>query len=355
MKSTSFLLGALLLAGLSPAQDPTPPAEGKKPAQAAQPAYGAKAVYPLDVCVVSGETIDASAVTVEAGGRSFKLCCDKCSAKLEKDVATYTKKLDEAIVAQQLPRYPLNTCPVSGEKLGGMGETTQLVVDGTLVQLCCAKCSKKATAEGAAIAQKVRDAAFAAQSAKYALKTCPVSGKDLGAQAVNTMFGTTLVRTCCPKCIAAIEKEPAKYLAKLAPAAAPAKEAAGSKEGGKEGKKDGEECCAADGGCAGGAVASAPADGEAKSGCCQDAKATEKPAEKAGGCCEDAKATGKPAEKPAEKAGCCCEGAKATDKQAEKKADCCEEAKSAGTKDSGKPAEKKAEKPAPKEPEKKIG
>src|SRR5262245_15165148 len=247
MKTTSLLVGALLLAGFLPAQNP-PAAEAKKPAQE-KPAYATKAVYPLGTCVVSGEALDADAVTVEVGGRSFKLCCDKCKTKLEKDTATYTKKLDEAIIAQQLPRYPLTTCPVSGEKLGGMGEPAQVVVDGTLVQMCCAKCTKKVTAEAAAMAQKVRDAAFAAQSAKYPLKTCPVSGKELGTDAVNTMFGTTLVKTCCPKCVAAIEKDPAKYLGMLA--TPPAKDAAGNKEGKeggkegkKEGKKDGEDCCA---------------------------------------------------------------------------------------------------------------
>ena len=337
MKSTSFLVGALLLAGLLPAQNPTP-AEAKKPAQD-KPAYAVKAVYPLDTCVVSGEKLDADAVTVEAGGRTFKLCCDKCSSKLQKDTATYTKKLDDAIIAQQLPRYPLTTCPVSGEKLGGMGEPAQVVVDGTLVQMCCAKCTKKVTAEAAAMAQKVRDAAFAAQSAKYPLKTCPVSGKELGADAVSTMFGTTLVKTCCAKCVATIEKDPAKYLDKLAPAATPTKDAAGGKEGKekegkKDGGKDGEDCCAE------------PA-GDAKTACCQDQKAGEKTAAKSC-CCQDSKAT-----KTGEKSECCQDG-KAAEKTAEKPG-CCEEAKPAGTKTDGKPAEKKTDKPAAKEPEKKIG
>jgi hypothetical protein len=202
-----------------------------------------------------------------------------------------------------------------------MGEPARVVVDGTLVQMCCAKCTKKVTAEAAAMAQKVRDAAFAAQSAKYPLKTCPVSGKELGADAVSTMFGTTLVKTCCAKCVATIEKDPAKYLDKLAPAAAPAKDAAGGKEGKekegkKDGGKDGEDCCAE------------PAAGDAKAGCCQDAKLGEKAC-----CCQDGKATPKAGEKPG----------------------CCEEAKPAGAKTDGKPAEKKTDKPAAKEPEKKIG
>jgi hypothetical protein len=332
MKKIITLFGVLLLAGLASAQNPTPAGEAKQPAPAAaQAVYGTKALYPLNTCVVTDEELEGEGTTVEAGGRTFKLCCKKCTAKLEKDVATYAKKVDAAIVAAQLPKYPLNTCPVSGEKLGGMGEPVRIVVDGTLVQLCCAKCTKQATSESAAMAMKVRDAAFAQQMAKYPLKTCVVTGKELGADAVNTMFGTTLVRTCCPKCVAAIEKEPAKFIAKLAPAAG--KDAPGKEVKKGDGGKDGEDCCAEHGaaGC-GNCVPAAGVKAEAKTGCCQEAKAGEAKT----GCCQEAKA----GEKPTGAKVDCCEGEKAT----------------------GKPAEAKTEKPAPAkepakqaEPQKKVG
>jgi hypothetical protein len=203
-------------------------------------------------------------------------------AKVQKDPETFAKKLDDGIIAQQLPTYALATCPVSGEKLGGMGEPVNVVIDGTLVRLCCPKCAKKATADSAATVQKVRDAAYAAQKAKYAAKTCPVSGKELGTDAVDTMFGTTLVRTCCPKCVAAIEKDPAKYLSKSAPASG--KDAAGEHKEGKakgDSGKDGESCCGESCSCCG---ACAPATGatkaEKKADCCEDKKA-DKPKEPA--------------------------------------------------------------------------
>jgi hypothetical protein len=294
MKSTFFLVGALLLAGLSSAQNPKPAVEGQKPA-ATKSAYQTKAAfYPLNTCVVSGEELegDEEPVTFEAGGRTFRTCCKKCMGKVQKAPEDFVKKLDAAVIAQQLPTYPLGTCPVSGEKLGGMGEPTQVVLDGTLVQLCCPKCVKKATADSAAMAQKVRDAAFTAQMAKYPLKTCPVSGKELGADAVNTMFGTTLVRTCCEKCVAAIEKDPAKYMSKMTAAPAAGKDAAGGKEAKEkkgDGGKDGESCCGGDGACCGNCAPPASVGakaGEKKADCCEgekaktDAKKTDKPAPK---------------------------------------------------------------------------
>ncbi len=41
------------------------------------------------------------------------------------------------------PAYPLDTCVVSGEKLGSMGENYELEHNGQKVVLCCKSCLKK--------------------------------------------------------------------------------------------------------------------------------------------------------------------------------------------------------------------
>ena len=38
--------------------------------------------------------------------------------------------------------YPLNTCVVSGDKLGAMGENTVFVYEGQEIKLCCKDCKK---------------------------------------------------------------------------------------------------------------------------------------------------------------------------------------------------------------------
>jgi len=43
--------------------------------------------------------------------------------------------------------YPLDTCVVSGEKLGSMGEPVVVTHNGTEVKLCCKGCIKKFEAE----------------------------------------------------------------------------------------------------------------------------------------------------------------------------------------------------------------
>lgn len=154
-------------------------------------------------------------MTFQVDGSTFKTCCDKCKAKVEKDPAAFKAKLEEATAKMQAMVYPLTECVISGEKLGGMGEPVKLVLDGTLVELCCKHCTAKAKAKPAELAAKVVAAAHAQQAAKYPLATCIVSGEKLEADAKDVMFGTTLVRTCCDKCAAKVAENPTKYMAML--------------------------------------------------------------------------------------------------------------------------------------------
>lgn len=63
-----------------------------------------------------------------------------------------------------------------------------------------------------------------AQLPSYPLKTCLVSGDDLGGmgETVNTLYGDRLVRFCCKGCLRSFNKNPGKYLPKLEVPAKPA-------------------------------------------------------------------------------------------------------------------------------------
>jgi len=63
-----------------------------------------------------------------------------------------------------------------------------------------------------------------AQIPSYPLKTCLVSGDDLGGmgEPVNTLYGDRLVRFCCKGCVKSFNKNPGKYLPKLEAPAKPA-------------------------------------------------------------------------------------------------------------------------------------
>src|SRR5689334_11431667 len=104
------------------------------------------------------------------------------------------------IIAAQKPSYPLDTCPISGEKLGK--DAVDNVKDGHLVRTCCSKCSAKVDA---AAIKKVEDAVIAAQLKSYPMENC-LCGEKLGDKAVNHVVGTRLVRCCSPECANMMEK-----------------------------------------------------------------------------------------------------------------------------------------------------
>ena len=102
--------------------------------------------YPLDHCVVSGQKLGSKGepVVYNYKGREIKFCCKGCVGVFEKDPAKYIKMIDEAIIKQQTPTYPLTTCPVTGDKLGGkMGKPVDYVYNNRLVRFCCPGCIAK--------------------------------------------------------------------------------------------------------------------------------------------------------------------------------------------------------------------
>lgn len=54
--------------------------------------------------------------------------------------------------------YPLDTCAVSGEKLGGMGDPYVFVHEGQEIKLCCKGCLKDFKKEPAKYLKKVAEA-----------------------------------------------------------------------------------------------------------------------------------------------------------------------------------------------------
>jgi hypothetical protein len=198
----------------------------KAAAPAADPAADAKVIaaqlpsYPLTTCPISNEALDAMGKPFELvhEGRLVRLCCKSCVKEFKKDPAASAavlKSIDEGVIAAQKASYPLTTCPVSGEELGSMGEPLDVVQGTRLVRLCCKGCLKGVQKDPGAALAKVDAALIEQQKKSYPLTTCLVSGEELGADAVDHLYGVRLTRFCCEKCIAGFTKEPAKYLATL--------------------------------------------------------------------------------------------------------------------------------------------
>ena len=129
-------------------------------AKPAAPSWKATDAYPLDTCVVSGRPFAGDKMrVVEVEGRKVKLCSPECAEKLQKEPQVYLAKLDRAVVDTQQFDYPLDACPISGKKLGSMGEPVKVVLNNHLVQLCCKGCTAKAMAKKDDLVQDLQAAA----------------------------------------------------------------------------------------------------------------------------------------------------------------------------------------------------
>ncbi len=270
MKTLILAITTLIALGLGTtltAQDAADAAAKQQPTWTSVPAA-------LDTCIVSGRALKAEkTVTFEAGGRTFQTCCKRCKGKVEKDPAAFVEKLDAAIVAAQAAHYPLDKCPVSGK--ANSAKSKDVVANDILVRVCCGKCAKKVAADPAKYAQKVQTAARDQQAKSYPLATCVVSGDEVDAKdAVEVMYGTTLVRLCCEDCIDGFKKSPTKYLTALHDAAAKAEKKADKGGDGADGANT--SCCSSAASTSGGSCCSSkakPAEKAAAGGCCSEKSA----------------------------------------------------------------------------------
>lgn len=192
--------------------------------------------YPMTTCVVSGRALGANSVTAMHEDTLVRFCCNGCKDTFTKAPTTYLARLatakaasfgnidlgteswtDEqtaAFVAEQKPDYPLTTCPVSGKPIED-GKAIDLVLEGTLVRLCCNQCVDAAKKDATTIVTQVQSAAFTAQKSNYPLATCAISGKPLGDRSASTMVGTVLVRTCTTTCAKHIAEQRAQITATI--------------------------------------------------------------------------------------------------------------------------------------------
>lgn len=172
--------------------------------------------YPIGTCIVTGERLEADALNHVHNNRLVRLANADAVAAFMADPKKHLDLLDKRIVESQLPDYPMDKCPVGGP-LGSMGEPVNFIYMNRLVRFCCAPCEASLVNEPGKYLAKL-DAAYAEkQRANYAIDTCVVTGAKLGSmgEPAEVVAGTTLVRLCCESCLPKFRANPAEYLAKL--------------------------------------------------------------------------------------------------------------------------------------------
>lgn len=158
-------------------------------------------------------TVAAMTLTLSTSFAQDPKPAGKPDAKPAAVALTPAKVDDKAVLASEKPAYPLTTCPISGEALGK--DAIDVVAGGHLVRVCCPKCAAKVEKDPAAYREKVVAAVIQAQKASYPLTKCPVTGEELGKDAFDHVYGTRLVRLKDKATVAAFEKDAAAAMAKV--------------------------------------------------------------------------------------------------------------------------------------------
>jgi YHS domain-containing protein len=110
--------------------------------------------YPMDTCIVSGEKLGSMGdpVVFAEGDQEIAICCAGCKKDFLKDKKASLAKIDAA--AKKVKPYPLTTCIVSGEKLED-DQAVGAVADGREYMFCCKSCLKDFKKDTAKFSKKL--------------------------------------------------------------------------------------------------------------------------------------------------------------------------------------------------------
>lgn len=187
--------------------------------EAAAPAKADQRVgdpYALDTCPITGKKLGSMGDPVVKlyDSREVRFCCSGCPEKFEKDKVANFTKIDEKIIKDQAPLYPLKTSVVTGKDLPAT--PFEFVYGNRLIRLGAEGEKADFLKDPKKYLGTLDKAVVEQQGKDYALKTCPVSKEEFGGdmgEPVDLVIAGRLVRLCCKACKKDVEKDPAKFVA----------------------------------------------------------------------------------------------------------------------------------------------
>jgi len=213
-----LVLALLTLAGPLAALAHDHDGAGAKPAAPQATATAATGdPYYLSTCPVTGQPLEEGKfVTYNYKGRELRFANQEAVATFEADPQKYISDIDAKMIADQTPYYPLDTCPVTGEKLAGdMGGPVDYIYNNRLVRFCCAGCIEEFNSDPAKYLKVIDDAVKAKQSAGYPFDKCMVLTDQDFKPKRDTVIANRLFRLCCGDCQKEVRANPAEWVAKL--------------------------------------------------------------------------------------------------------------------------------------------
>ena len=170
--------------------------------------------YPLRNCVILDCPLDDGAEVLYVGDREIRVCCEDCVNQFSAGENTWIGVVDERIIEQQTPFYPLKTCVVDGKLLDDFN-TINKVVGNRLFRLCSDHCCKAVEQQPAKYFGVLNKAVIKQQKPNYPLAKCVVSGEPLGKDAIDHVVGNQLIRLSSSEQLDKFDANPGRYLQEL--------------------------------------------------------------------------------------------------------------------------------------------
>lgn len=172
--------------------------------------------YTLNTCPVSGEILGGMGdpIIMVLDGREVRFCCAGCPGRFTSSPDSYWGAVDERMIADQMKRYPLDTDVVSGKPLAS--SAIDVIVNNRLVRFADKDSRATFDKDPATYLAKLDEAVITSQLESYPFEVCAVSREKIGAgrdDAINVIMANQLFRMCCESCATALDAAPAAYIA----------------------------------------------------------------------------------------------------------------------------------------------
>jgi len=170
-----------------------------------------KPTYPFTVDVATGKPLPEKPIEYVKGGKLFRLGDESSKAAIDADVVGYTKKIEDEVIRQQKPTYPLKTSAISDKPLGE--KPIDKVHNNRLFRLADDADVKAFDTDKTKAISKLDKAYIDMQLPYYPYKKDPVTKEDIaGKETVKYLWGNKLIQFTSAVNVTEFEKTPETYL-----------------------------------------------------------------------------------------------------------------------------------------------
>jgi len=173
--------------------------------------------YPLEICLLSDEPLEDDPEIFDYQGQEVRVCCNDCMSRFADEAFLHVDAIKKRLIEQQKPVYPLKKCIVTGKALDG--DAVDFVFRNRLFRLSSSDAEVELKKNPSKYFGDLDFAVIEKQKGSYPLKTCVVSDKALGDDAIDHVIANQLVRLADFDQILEFNKNPGKYLYKIRSAA----------------------------------------------------------------------------------------------------------------------------------------